>query len=414
MVGKSGTNKWLCQQFLAVASLRVQEVAVKWELSCKLHIFLSLKVLDSCSMCSASADSSHTSHLWAMYRGPTMPMSSFASILLCLLISFTAPDAVLGEGSFVFTRSIHNIATGGNHVIVAIEDGLYLFNHTLYNLTMRDPRMDGMDGRNISCPGERSKYHNKILLVYDDIVLCCWNENLGACREYNVSNLTLLRGYGDNIVSCNAHDFAAGIILQLHKTTFVTAAPVKIDDEIRILTVREKEGDHIFSFPPGTPYISPKAHSPVVNFVDAFEWKGKAVFPYNSFSESAAARLIVLEGESLNSQYNLTCGTESRRGVILSSFAFDSSGSFFWAGVFTTNGSASANRTALCIYNLTFLENVKGGCIHTDFSEIYPAETCVSINIGLGVLMGVTGLITGRKGEKTKLMQPQYFGPVYM
>lgn len=128
-------------------------------------------------------------------------MSPSASTLLCLLIIFTTTDPVLSEGSFRFTHPIQNIATGREHVVVATEDNLHLFNHRLDIEALRHP--GSHDRKNISC-GEKEDasqvYYNKILLVYNDIVLSCWNKNSGACREYSINNLTLLKGYGDEIV----------------------------------------------------------------------------------------------------------------------------------------------------------------------------------------------------------------------
>ncbi|XP_040200060.1 plexin-C1 [Rana temporaria] len=300
-----------------------------------------------------------------------MPMSPSASTLLCLLIRFTTTDPVLSEGSFRFTHPIQNIATGREHVVVATEDNLHLFNHRLDIEALRHP--GSHDGRNRSCEEKEDAsqvYYNKILLVYNDIVLSCWNKNSGACREYSVNNLTLLKGYGDEIVSCNPEHTAAGFIFQkANKIYFVTAAPSKRETSgTRTVVIREKGDGDIFTY---KDKVELKTVSTVLNIVDAFEWKGKFIFPYYPSNEMKA-RLVVLDCEdsslSFNSQYNLTCGTETQRGVILSSFAFASSGSFFWAGIFSTNNSASLDKTALCIYNITLLENRSKGCIYTDFN----------------------------------------------
>lgn len=145
------------------------------------------------------------------------------------------------------------------------------------------------------------------------------------------------------------------------------------------MVIREKGDGDIFTY---KDKVDLKTVSTVLNIVDAFEWKGKFIFPYYPSNEMKA-RLVVLDFEhsslSFNSQYNLTCGTETQRGVILSSFAFASSGSFFWAGIFSTNNSASIDKTALCIYNITLLENRSKGCIYTDF-DFNNDFTCVSIN----------------------------------
>ncbi|XP_018415737.1 PREDICTED: plexin-C1-like [Nanorana parkeri] len=303
-----------------------------------------------------------------------MPTSFTASTLLCLLISSTATDPVLSEGSFTFTHPIHNIATGRKHVLVATENSLYLFNHMLHNLTVRHPGSD--IGSKKNCAGREvpQVYYNKILLVYNDTVLSCWNEDSGVCREYDVNNLTLLKGFGDNIVSCNPEHTAAGFISQKdNNIIFVTAAPTlerKTTSTVqtRAIAVR-KRTDDVFTFIHDNNVVLLKTSSPVLNFVDAFELEGKFTFPYY-LSNGLGARLIVLEGDldvRFNSQYNLTCGTEPQRGVILSSFVFASSGSFFWAGIFSTNHTRSPDTTALCIYNITFIKDISRGCIHTDF-----------------------------------------------
>ncbi|KAM5171990.1 plexin-C1 [Mantella aurantiaca] len=302
-----------------------------------------------------------------------MPMSLSANTLLCLLISFTATDAVLSEGSFTFTHPIHNIATGKQHVLVATEEGLHLFNHTLHNLTVTKP---GSNNRT-KCQGESQVYYNKILLVYNDIALSCWNKNSGACQEYNVNNLTLRKGYGDDVVSCNPEHTAAGLIVQKdNKIIFVTAAPIEKRMNVRrAITIRKKNEDFFTS---DENFVLLKTDTPVLNMVDAFEWKGNFIFPYYQSIETGA-RLLVLKLKDLypqfKSQYNLTCGMEPKRGMILSSFSFSSSGGFFWAGIFSTNDTASPDRTALCIYNITLQVERSNGCIYTDFEATL--EGCV-------------------------------------
>ncbi|XP_077326743.1 plexin-C1 [Lithobates pipiens] len=287
-----------------------------------------------------------------------MPMSPSASTLLCLLIRFTT-DPVLSEGAFRFTHPIQNFVTGREHVVVATGDNLHLFNHTLQIQAVRCP---GSHNGSDLCEGREATshmYYNKILLVYNDTVLGCWNKHSNPCREYSVNNLTLLQEYDNEIVSSNPEHTAAGFIFQKDVISFVTAAPTK---EGAIL-LREKSGV-IFSI---RYRVQQNSQSPVLNVVDAFEWKGKFIFLYYPSNEMRA-RLLVLDSDlSFNSQYNLTCGTETQRGVILSSFAFTSSGSFFWAGIFSTNNSASPDKTALCIYNITILETRFRGCIYTDF-----------------------------------------------
>nr|DBA31059.1 TPA: hypothetical protein GDO54_006970 [Pyxicephalus adspersus] len=290
-----------------------------------------------------------------------MPKSFSASTLLCFLIRFIATDLVLSKESFTFTHPIHNIATGRHHVVVATENRLYLFNHTLHNLAVRDPQLD--DVKSVCSEKDLPPgFYNKILLVYNDIVLGCWNKNLGACRQYSVNNLTLLKGYGVEIVSCNPKHTAAGFIVQkANEINLVTAALTR---EKRIIAIRKYSGD-VFGIPTE---VNVKHQTPVLNFVDAFEWKGKYFFLYYP-SIKPEGRLLVYNEDNikfqLSSQYNLTCGTAPHRGVILSSFAFASSGSFFWAGIFSTTGIESPDRTALCIYNITLLDET--GCIYTDF-----------------------------------------------
>ncbi|KAM4037273.1 plexin-C1 isoform 2-T2 [Anomaloglossus baeobatrachus] len=304
-----------------------------------------------------------------------MSRTPLALIFILLMI-----DPVYNEGSFRFKYPINNIAVGRTYVTVATENCLHQFTHTLKRLKTTGPYGEN----DIVCMEEKvssqkATYYNKILLAYDDTVLTCWNEQ-GSCIELHTGNLTAMGEAVKDIVPQDPQHVARGLILFSQKgiNLFVAkfTSSKNVGKGVHTITLRPKEIVG-FVFKGISSTVSLKEGTAGLNYVDAFQWRHKYIFPYYS-SVGSGARVIVLTENSLNlefhTQSNLKCGSEPQRKVILSSFAFHSSQGFLWAGIFSTNGTASTDRTALCLYNFTLLAERSITCIHEDFT--FTADRC--------------------------------------
>ncbi|XP_069620450.1 plexin-C1 [Ranitomeya imitator] len=295
-------------------------------------------------------------------------------IPLLLIFILLLTDPVYHEESSHFKYPINNIAVGRKYVTVATENCLHQFNHTLSRLKTTGPHGE----TDTICMGEKVSshkptYYNKILLAYNDTVLTCWNEKEGSCIELHMSNLTAMGNPVPDIVPQDPKHGAKGLILFKEKgiNLFVakfTASENSADHVVTII-LRPKESIG-FVFKRGLT-VSLKAGTAGLNYVDAFQWKHKYIFPYYP-SVGNSARVVVLTKDyvdlEFHAQSNLKCGSEPQRKIILSSFAFHSSEGFLWAGIFSTNSTASTDRTALCLYNFTLLAEQPSTCIHEDFS----------------------------------------------
>lgn len=283
-------------------------------------------------------------------------------------------DPVYNQDPFRFKHPINNIAVGRQYVIVATENCLYQFNHTLHKLKTTGPQ-----GENDTvCMGEQDSghkptYYNKILLVYNDTVLACWNEEKGSCRELHVDNLNAMGQAVTCVVPLDPKHTAKGLVWFKEKSSYLFVAKFsnqeKCEEGIRTIILRPKDKD-TFIIADNALSVSLKDNIEGLNYVDIFQWKNIFIFPYY-LNDGSSARVVVLyeENSSLRfyTQFNLTCGSKPQRKIILSSFAFHSSEGFLWAGIFTTNDTASTDRTALCIYNFTVVEEHKSECIKEDF-----------------------------------------------
>ncbi|KAM9311665.1 plexin-C1 [Gastrophryne carolinensis] len=290
----------------------------------------------------------------------------FTRALLGLLLNFTVTHPVHSEGSFTFSHPIRNIAIGRKHVIVATGN-LYLLNHTLDILQVQCLETDNITHR--KCEQDLPQtFNNKILLVYNDLVLSCWDDNSAACREYSVNDLTPFINYSKVVTSNNPYKAVTGFIVQeKDKVCLVTAT--SFTTKFLTMWLRDK---YEFIFPGISATASLNNNAPAMNFVDAFSWRDLFMFPYYP-SQGSRVSLVVLDKEKdtcdhfrFVAHYDLECGTEPQR--LVSSFAFESSWEYMWAGVFTTNGSASPDRTAICIYNLTMLKNKSITCLSQHFA----------------------------------------------
>ncbi|XP_075712951.1 plexin-C1 [Rhinoderma darwinii] len=300
-------------------------------------------------------------------------------IPLSLLFIFMLTDPIYNEETFRFKHPINNIAIGRQHVIVATENCLYKFNHTLHWLKTTGPHgendkncMEGQDS------GRKPTYYNKILLVYNDTVLTCWNDVNGTCVELQMDNLKAVGKRVEFVVSPDPKHTARGFILFKEKSIYLFVAKFTNNDAgAQTISLRTKDQD-TFIIKDQESRVSLKENTPGLNYVDAFQWKNMFLFPYYP-SVGSNARVVVLTVDearlSFHTQSNLTCGSKPQRKIILSSFAFHSSEGFFWAGIFTTNNTASTDRTALCIYNFTVLEAQITSCINHDF-RVENSDAC--------------------------------------
>ncbi|XP_068132904.1 plexin-C1 [Hyperolius riggenbachi] len=290
------------------------------------------------------------------------------SILLCLIIRDTAT-----EGSFTFNSSIHNIAVGSDRLVVATGETLHLFNNTLQRLP--DGYLQPVTKEHQHCQKgkiDSEIYYNKILVVYKDSVLSCWNTYSGICGEFRLSNLSALPHCAENVVSTNPKITATGFILEFKDDIyFVTASKPTTNDNL--ISVRKKRGDSTIGTDGKS--LQGKNGKLDLNFADAVWWGEKnAIFPYY-LADGTAARVVVVDVELDQiaepkplALYNLACGPDPQRVVILSSFALNRSGDNLWAAVFTTsNSTLSPDRTAVCIFNFTALKQNECSC--WDFQE---------------------------------------------
>ncbi|XP_075065505.1 plexin-C1 [Mixophyes fleayi] len=325
-----------------------------------------------------SADRAHTVPIdltpgKQLYR---MSSTHSASIIFSILVSLLATDPVSSEGSFAFEFPVNNIAVGRQYVIVATENCLYQFNHTLNKLKSSGPR--GVNGTECTKRGQMgsiSTYYNKILLVYGDTVLSCWNENKGFCRVRSITELTALTKPTECIVPSEPEYAATGLtffkdnFFYLIVATFTRGHCPRTERPIQIRKIESGE------FTDKNTFVLLNGTTTALHFVDAFQWKQHFIFPYYQ-THSTGARIVVMhvvdENNQLSfnfdSQSNLICGRKTQSEAILSSFSFTSSGGDFWAGIFSTNKTVSPDRTALCVYNFSVLDNRSKGCINNDFS----------------------------------------------
>ncbi|XP_044136449.1 LOW QUALITY PROTEIN: plexin-C1 [Bufo gargarizans] len=299
-------------------------------------------------------------------------------IPLSLLFIFMLTDLVYNEEPFHFMYPINNIAVGGKYVIVATENCLYQFTYTLRWLKTTGPQ-----GNNDTiCMREEKRDHNttynKILLVYNDTVLTCWNRKEGFCRELHIDNLKPAGEIVTGVVPQDPKHPARGFIFFAEQSInlFVATFPNK---ELKTIILRTKDITGTFIIDNEALSVSLKARAADLNYVDAFQWKNMFIFPYYP-SVGGSPRVVVLHVDTttliFHTQSNLICGSNPQRKIILSSFAFESSEGLLWAGIFTTNNTASIDRTALCIFNFTVLETRTRTCINEDFEFNYNSYNC--------------------------------------
>ncbi|XP_066447624.1 plexin-C1-like isoform X1 [Eleutherodactylus coqui] len=304
-------------------------------------------------------------------------------IPLFLFFIFMSIEPVYNEESFIFKHPINNIAVGRQYIIVATENCLYKLNRTLQMLKTTGPH--GENDR--VCTEEQVSarqptYYNKILLVYNDTVLTCWNEEKGSCRELHVDTLKAVGNTLPCIVPQDPEHAARGLIFFKENSINLFVAKFNkikgCEEDIGTIILRSKTND-AFTIKDSLSFLALNDNRAGLNYVDAFQWKDMFIFPYNPSAGSTARVVVLHENDQLlsfHTQSNLTCGSKLQRKIILSSFSFHSSEGFLWAGIFTTNNTASNDRTALCIYNFTVLEKRSNGCINKDFS--YKDDGCIN------------------------------------
>ncbi|XP_075130601.1 plexin-C1 [Leptodactylus fuscus] len=313
-------------------------------------------------------------------------------ISLSLLFTFMLMDPVSTEELFHLKHPINNIAVGRQYLIVATENCLYQLNHTLHRLKTTGPQ-----GENDKfCMGEQDRrqkptYYNKILLAYNDSVLTCWNEENGFCRLLHMDTLKPIGQAVPKAVPVDMKHTARGLIFfEEDSSKLFIAKFIDNKNEEKPETVAVKQQDNgTFTVYDSINYISQMDKTNGLNFVDAIQWKNFFIFPYYPSVGSSATVVVLTEDRlvlNFHSQKNLICGSNPRRMVILSSYAFQSSESFLWAGIFTTNSTASADRTALCIYDFSvlkatstcfydFITGSSGVCNPTDLLPLHGTPT---------------------------------------
>ncbi|XP_069830354.1 plexin-C1 [Dendropsophus ebraccatus] len=301
-------------------------------------------------------------------------------ILLSLSFIFVLTNPVYNEKPFLFKHPINNIAVGRQYVIVATENCLYQFNHTLYPLKTAGPF--GENEKICNDIDHKPRYYNKILLVYHDTVLTCWNEESGSCRELHVGNLSAVRPASKCFVPQDPYQPARGFISFKEDSINLVIAKFQNTEascnNVRTIVLWTRVKDEFIIKVPKDNSVE---NTVGLNYVDAFQWKDMFIFPYYR-TVGNSAKVVVLKGADVlnfHIQSNLSCGSKPERQIILSSFAVQTLGGFLWAGIFTTNSTVSTDRTALCIYNFTVFDIAQTFNITEDFkvtnsesNDIYP------------------------------------------
>ncbi|KAM4676405.1 plexin-C1 [Discoglossus pictus] len=295
-------------------------------------------------------------------------------LFLCLV---KGSDCLCTGDSCKFSYTIDNIAVGKNHVLVATENCLYQLNHMLQVQAVTSPRKEDEK----ECTNTKPIYYNKLLLVYNDTVLSCWNEGQERCYERHINNLSKIE-VSIKIAPCDQENSATGFIIDENNNNYLVVATLPclskcetdalkiVKGECSAISIHKKE-NKIF-VRDAEKSVALKQNSTVLNFIDSFDWGDKMLFLYYPYHGKSASILILKrqkQDPEFDSQFNLICQGTEQKQVILSSFKFQKSVEYFWAVIFSyTKMTNTAHKTALCIYNITTIKKQKG-CIldfHSD------------------------------------------------
>ncbi|CAH2277736.1 plexin-C1 [Pelobates cultripes] len=307
-----------------------------------------------------------------------MPHTLFSISLL--VFSFFIPGPVYTKDFHSFRYSINNIAVGEQRVVVATENCLYLFDHTLHLLSAVGQRENDStecmetDGGRTSLDQTITNY-NMLLLVYNETVLSCWSRK-GICNERGLDQVEKISTYSENVVYCDPQHPAVGFVqytnpFYLFVATYAHERDCKHETvtSLKHVSLRVKDnGKLIIDLVDSFAFVKNAMH-----FVDGFLWENHLFFSYYLLN-GGYARMAVLSkmfnriAIEFQARVKLVCKNKEPLEVILSSTKFSISGKHFWAGIFTSRNKISAENTALCIFDLTAIKQVKNNCSDEDFT----------------------------------------------
>ncbi|XP_029457482.1 plexin-C1 isoform X2 [Rhinatrema bivittatum] len=297
---------------------------------------------------------------------------------------FLLLGAVRGQGSFRLPRPLTNLAVSKRHVFVASESQLYQLSPSLQQ-ELSVPSQAG-EGR----PGCPPPTVNQLLIVQEEegVLFSCWNQRDGLCQRRNLSHVGSVQGNSTNLVSCHPGQPTAGLAYRIGGVTYLLVAasysPAGVRDccpafaqhySKEAISIRERDlrkGSYENSLGLREPAAS-------LRFVDAFPWRQDVFVPYYPYNYSAGA----VAGEpamvdirqtggplTLRGEAALGCRAGSGRRAIVASALIRGPG--LWAGVFaseTARRAAAADRTALCLFDLTEIQGRAAGCRPRRFSD---------------------------------------------
>ncbi|KAE8615367.1 hypothetical protein XENTR_v10008495 [Xenopus tropicalis] len=285
-------------------------------------------------------------------------------------------DSVLSEDPRLLVSAVRNIAVGSDYVVVATESCLYLFDHTLSQRLAETSANESSTECRGSAPGQatmgQKPPYNMLLLVYRDIVLSCWITNTSFCNERKLNKFENISSITPDLLTPNTSLSAAGIVFSNEQTYLILATFTNKHSDLHPVSIKTRETMGFITENENS--YAELNTTTVLQFVNAFSWERIFFFPYFVPELDNAKILSVKNPKGADLQLwglaHLPCGSDIRRGVILSSFHFMKSGGHFWAGIFTSQSQAmSPDKTALCIYNLTNMMKQEKECIAEDFRD---------------------------------------------
>uniref|UniRef100_A0A8C5PRN3 Plexin C1 n=1 Tax=Leptobrachium leishanense TaxID=445787 RepID=A0A8C5PRN3_9ANUR len=300
-----------------------------------------------------------------------------------LLFLFLIADPVYNEDAYSFRYPVNNIAIGEKHVVVATENCLYKFDHTLQLLSTTGandnytPACKQSQAEKTSAVHQTATFYNMLLLIFKETVLSCWNQN-GTCNERRLNKIETLIGSTPKVVYCDKNypavgiDYYVGNSFRLFVATYAksTDCMSEVGTAIRHISVRQNNDGILANVNNENVNINKDAWG--IRFVDGFSLDNKLFFTYSiSSSEARMAILKQDNGIAFHKRVKLICRMKSQpMEKILSAAKFSAFGGHFYAGIFTPNDiGTSLKGTALCIFDLTDMSQEGNDCLEQDFGD---------------------------------------------
>ncbi|XP_030070534.1 plexin-C1 [Microcaecilia unicolor] len=344
-------------------------------------------------------------------RGAGAPPSpGFAPFLL---LSLFLAGGCWGQNSFKLPYPINNIAVSKSHVFIATENNLYQLDPSLQQqLAVSVHASKGQDPKSSCQSGATSKEQepetschpsatgpvNKLLIVHEteDTLFSCWNLDQGLCQRRNLSHIDQVVADSTHLVSCHPQQSTAGLLLSGSKagTSYLLLATSNTLQGMRCFCPElcqnfdkqaisiwdtnfkpsNPENNKLALYKPNADRAKPSSVDSPVYFVDVLAWNSTVFIPYYPFNYSAgtvvgdpavATLSIPEEFLALDGEVTLACHHDGvQRRMILASALIRGSGQprGVWAGVFASESGERADRTALCLFNLSEIRVTAFGC----------------------------------------------------